>query len=180
VSEVDAQHGKEARPAILETLELIVPVIGGREEGMNHAHDAAIARATGDRDLGRDRRRACLPLALHIAELMRWLPHRDFSGCDRSLSEVEAEHTTNLGFDLAFGKPGGIARAGRHGLPDLLRRAREQKLHLDPTLACSVLLDRHDDALPSGSVFARCWIRSHEQPVRACAGGAFVVISRAE
>ncbi len=146
VRQVEAQHREEVRPATLEALHLIVPIVGGRIQRVDHADDRLAAGAAGDGDFRRNRRRARAPLVFDVAEAMRWFPHRDRSGRGPVGAELEAKGAAHPFVDGRAGEPGFIARPGRHRLPHLFRRAGREELHLHPALALSVLPDWHDES----------------------------------
>ena len=146
--QIQAQHLEECRPATLEALELIVPIVLGREQRMHHAHHALGTCTARDRDLGRHRRRALHPFRFHVAEANRRLPRRHLARGADARSEVEAQCAAHAFLDARFYEPDRVARTCRHHPPHLLGRARQQIFHLDPAFAGSIFLDWHQVSFP--------------------------------
>jgi hypothetical protein len=132
---------------------------------MDHSDDAACSGSPDDGDLGRQRRSAFAPLTLDITEAAGWFPHGDFTRGGSLGAEVENNLGADMSVDLCLDVPGGNAWPRGNCLPNLLGRARYDRLDLYPAFAGFAFL------MGIGHPFS-CWRRVAPGRRRPRAGAA--------
>ena len=133
VGHVQPQALQRDAHALGHAADLLVPVRACAEAAHHHADDARSSRSGLDEPLGGER--DGLPRGgplLRLREPARRVPARDAAGALHAVAHVVGEAPALALLHLGGVHPGAEARAGGDRVPDLLGRARDLDLQIDP------------------------------------------------